>query len=91
MKKILLLIMISMLFLTGCSTTEELTCDIGITTVTITIKKGKIISYVDKLDGDLSKEKIDLLNESYLKDINDNNDAINKLRDVIATTGGTCR
>ena len=38
-----------------------------------------------------SKEKIELLNESYLKDINNNKEAINKLKDVIATTGGTCK
>lgn len=90
MRKILLLVIFSSLLLTGCSTKEELICDMGSTKVTITLNKGKIINYVDKIDGQLSKEEIDLLNESYLKEINNNSEAINKLKDVIAIAGGIC-
>ena len=70
---------------------EELTCDIGSTTVTVTVKNGKIISYIDKIEGDLDSEGIEQLNESYLKGITNNIDAINTLRDVIATMGGNCK
>ncbi len=91
MRKIFLLFIFSILLLTGCSSIEELTCDIGSTTVTVTVKNGKIISYIDKIEGDLDSEGIAQLNESYLKDITSNTDAINKLRDVIATMGGNCK
>lgn len=91
MRKVFLLFIFSVLLLTGCSSVEKLTCDIGTTTVTVTVKSGQIISYVDKLKGDLDSEKIEQLNEFYLKDITSNTDAINKLRDVIATMGGNCK
>ena len=89
MKKIFLLF-ICVLLLTGCSNKSELVCDIGITTVTITIKDGKIINYFDKLDGALDNDDITQLNKAYLQDINTNEDAIAKLRDVIASMGGNC-
>ena len=91
MRKLFLLFIFSILLLTGCSLEEELTCDISSTTVTVTVKNGKIISYVDKIKGDLDSEGINQLNESYLKDITSNTDAINKLRDVIASIGGNCK
>lgn len=90
MKKIFLLF-ICVLLLTSCSNKSELVCDIGITTVTITIKDGKIINYFDKLDGALDNDDITQLNKAYLQDINTNEDAIAKLRDVIASMGGNCR
>jgi len=91
MKKIILLLIFSILLLTGCAAKEELVCDIGSTVVTVTVQKGKIISYIDKIEGELSSEGIKQLNESYLESITNNVDAINKLRDVIATMGGNCR
>lgn len=91
MKKVFLLILFCILLLTGCSKEEELICDIGTTTVTVTIKEGKIISYVDKIKGELDSEGIKRLNESYLKSVTNNNDALNTLRDVIATMGGNCK
>jgi len=90
MKKIFLLI-IGILLLTGCSTSDKITCDIGNTVVDITLKQGKIINYKDKIKGELTTEEINRLNKSYLNEITNNNDAINKLKDVIAEMGGMCR
>lgn len=92
MKKIfLLLVLIVTLSLTGCAKESELICDIGITTVTITLKDGKIINYIDKLDGELESEAVNQLNNAYLQDTTTNDDAMAKLRDVIASMGGICR
>lgn len=94
MKKILIILFISFIFVTGCGkkdNTDELKCEMSNTTITITVEKGKIIKYVDKVRGDISKEEINVLNESYLKNIKDNKEAINKLREVIASTGGDCK
>lgn len=93
MKKIIIVLFISFIFITGCGNKDkiaELKCEMPTTTITITVDKGKIIKYVDEIRGDISKEEINVLNESYLKDIKDNKEAINKLREVIASTGGDC-
>ena len=91
MKLKLLLVLSICLLLVGCgSNKEELKCDMGATTITITIQKGKIISYYDEIEGDLSQDEIDVLNESHLKDITNNQEALDKLRDVIASSGGNC-
>lgn len=91
MKKILIILFVSMFLLTGCSKKEDLICDIGSTTVTITFKNGKIIKYVDKIKGESSKEDLDNMNKEYLKEIDNNKDAINKLREVITIMGGYCK
>lgn len=86
----IILLLVSFLFLTGCTTKEELTCEYENTSITITLESGKIIKYVDKITGETSKEAIEIMNNDYLKDINDNEEAIEKLKEVIATTGGDC-
>ena len=86
----IILLLVSFLFLTGCTTKEELTCEYENTSITITLESGKIIKYVDKITGEASKEAIEIMNNDYLKDINDNEEAIEKLKEVIATTGGDC-
>ena len=91
MKKILLILFISMFLLTGCLKEENLICDIGSTTVTITLKNGKIIKYVDKIKGDSAKEELYNMNNEYLREIDDNNDAIDKLKEVITILGGNCK
>lgn len=91
MKKILIILFISIVLLTGCSKKEDLICDIGSTTVTITLKKGKIIKYVDKIKGESSKEDLDNMNNEYLREINNNSDAIIKLKEVITIMGGHCK
>ena len=91
MKRILIILFISMFLLTGCSKEEELICDIGRTTVTITLKNGKITKYVDKIKGESAKEDLDNMNNEYLKQIENNNDAISKLKDVITILGGNCK
>lgn len=91
MKKVFLIILFSAILLTGCSKEEEIICDIGATTVTVTVKNGKIISYNDKVSGDLDAEGIERLNESYLKDIKNNKDAVNELKDVLASMGANCK
>lgn len=91
MKIKLLLILTVCFLLVGCtSSQEQLKCDIGATTITITVEKGKIISYYDKIEGDLPQEEIDVLNESHLKNITNNQEAMDKLKDVIASSGGNC-
>lgn len=91
MRKILLVLFISICLLTGCSKEEELICDIGSTTVTITVKDGKIIKYVDKIKGESSREDLENMNDEYLKEINNNNDAIEELKNVITIMGGNCK
>lgn len=91
MRKILIILFISMILLTGCSKKEDLICEIGSTTVTITLKKGKIIKYVDKIKGESTNEDLDNMNNEYLKEVNNNKDAINKLREVITIMGGYCK
>lgn len=89
--KIILLIIITFIT-TGCfNQQEKLECEIGDTNITLTIKDGNIIKYVDKIEGELPQEKIDVLNESYLKSVNNNSEAITKLKEVIATNGGFCK
>jgi len=85
-----ILLLISFLFLTGCTTKEELTCEFENTSITITLEYGKIVKYVDKLTGEASEDAIEIMNKDYLKDITDNKEAIKKLKEVIATTGGDC-
>ncbi len=94
MRKILFLIIVVLLMsivVTGCDKKEDLVCDIGSTTITITLKKGKITRYYDEIKGDSTKEEINLLNKNYLKEIKNNKDAIEALRDVIANNGGSCK
>lgn len=91
MKYKILLLIICLSLLTGCTSKEDvLTCNIGSTTITITVKNGKIVKYNDKINGDISNEEIDTLNKSYLEDIDNNKDAITKLREVIASNTGDC-
>lgn len=93
MKKIFVLIII-LLLVVGCSKKEEkqvvLECEFPNTTITLTIEDGKIIKYVDKIQGEFSVEDIEILNNSYLANISNNNEALNKMKEVIATNGGDC-
>jgi len=93
MKKVLTFLVV-LLLLTGCSKKEDkqvvLECEFPNTTITITIEKGKIIKYIDKIQGEFSKESIDLLNNSYLSNIDNNSEALTKMKEVIATNGGDC-
>ena len=90
MKYKIILLLVSALLLTGCGSKEEvLTCDFPNTTITITVRDGKIIKYVDKLTGEASSEEIVIMNEEYLKDVSIN-DAVNKLKEAIANVGGDC-
>lgn len=95
MKYKIILIIICAVLLTGCSKEKDeensLKCDIGNTTITLTFKKGKIIKYVDKIQGDLDKDEIDELNNAYLNEVDDNSSAITILRGVIASNGGDCK
>lgn len=90
--KVVLIVMISFLLI-GCSDYKEdiLECDIGNTVITLTVKNGKIIKYNDKIQGDLKEEEIAVLNNSHLTDIDNNQDALSKLREVIASSGGNCK
>ena len=93
MKKIILCLSI-ILLLTGCGKKEEtikLECELSTTTITLTINAGKIIKYVDKINGEASDEEINVLNNSYLDGIDDNKMAISKMIEVIASNGGDCR
>lgn len=88
-----LLLLVSFL-LVGCgnkSVEENLVCDIGKSAITVTVKDGQIIKYTDKIRGNASREEIDVLNDSHLKDITNNKDALSKLREVIAESGGDCK
>lgn len=95
MKNKLLWLVIVMLLLVSCNSKqdkqESLECSIGDTVITITVEKGKIIRYYDKVTGELPSEKIDILNKNHLEDINDNEQAIVRLREVIASSGGDCQ
>ena len=94
MKKVLLFFIVCFLLITGCGKKEEkinLECELTSTTITLTIEKGQITKYVDKISGEISQSEIDVLNESYLKGITDNQDAITKMREVIASNGGDCK
>ena len=94
MKYKVVLVVISILLLLGCSSTPKediLECDMGNTVITLTIREGKIIKYVDKIRGELLQDEIDVLNQSHLQDIEDNKAALTKLRGVIATSGGDCK
>ncbi len=93
MKKIIyIIILFNILILTtGCNSKEELNCDIGQTQVTITIKKGQIINYYDKVNGNASKEEIAILNNQYLLNIDTNSKAIELLKEAMANNGGSCK
>ena len=94
MKKYIVILVVILLFIVGCSKKEdreELVCEMPATTITLTVQSGKIVKYVDEVQGEFSKEKIKLLNESYLKDVTNTDDAIVKLRGVIASNGGDCK
>ena len=93
MKKITLIMFIVSLFLVGCRKEEEkvkLECELNATTITLTIKDGKIVKYVDKINGEASDKEINVLNDNYLEGIDNNDDAIVKMREVIASNGGDC-
>lgn len=90
MKKIIILF-VFVILLTGCGKKEKLVCDLGTTTITITFKSGKIISYYDKITGEISKDNLKELNETYLKNINNNTSAIEKLKEVINEMDGVCQ
>jgi len=95
MKKIILCMIITLLLLTGCGKKEnnimKLECRLSTTTITLTIEGGKITKYVDKISGEISQSEINLLNENYLSDIDNDKDAISKMREVIASNGGDCK
>lgn len=90
MKKVLIILFVNLFLLTGCHKEESLICDIGNTTVTITLKDGKIIKYVDKIKGESTKDDLDNMNNEYLREIDNNKDAITKLKEVIIIMGGSC-
>lgn len=91
--KFLVLICLSLVFLTGCNSKQEdkvLTCKFSTTSITLTISDGKIVKYVDEIQGEFSKEKIEQLNREYLQNIKDNKEAYIIMRGVIASSGGDC-
>lgn len=94
LKKIILscLLIACSLLMTGCgSKSTQLTCDIGKTSITITFEKGKITSYYDAITGAAGSKEIENLNDNYLKDVTSNSEALDIMRDVVATNGGNCQ
>jgi len=92
--KFLILVCLLLVILTGCNSKQEdkvLVCDFSNTTITVTIKKGQIEKYIDSIQGEFSKEKIEQLNNEYLKNITNNKVAYNKMREEIAKLGGDCK
>jgi hypothetical protein len=92
--KMLFVLILLMVIITGCGKKEKdkiLICRFPNTTITLTIRDGKIIKYIDDVQGEFSFDKIEQLNDEYLENINDNKDAYIKLREVIASTGGDCQ
>lgn len=91
--KFLILIFLCCVLLTGCNSKQEdrlLVCKLNSTTITLTISNGKIVKYVDEVQGEFSKDKIEPLNDEYLEGITDNKEAFIKMRGVIASNGGEC-
>ena len=82
------------ILITGCKNKQEdkiLVCNFSNTTITLTIRNGKIEKYIDDIQGELSREKIEQLNDEYLKNITDNKEAYIKMREAIASNGGDCK
>ncbi len=94
MKKriMIIILLLTIIFVSGCGRKEDkqLICKIGDTTVTITLQLGQITKYEDQIKGSASNEEIKKLNDNYLKDITDDDEALKILREVLASNGGNC-
>lgn len=57
---------------------------------TLELSDGQIVKYIDSIDGELSQETIDILNEEYLVGVTDNAVAIARMSEGLRDLGGYC-
>ena len=87
MKKILLII--SLILLTGCTKGEELTCTIDNKKAIFTMKNGIITSYT--LDNEnKSQSEIDELNGTYFTSSTNNEEGKKALQKYVNSLNGNC-
>ncbi len=87
MKKILLII--SLILLTGCTKGEELTCTIDNKKAIFTMKNGIITSYT--LDNEnKSQSEIDELNGTYFTSSTNNEEGKEALQKYVNSLNGNC-
>ena len=87
MKKILLII--SLILLTGCTKGEELTCTIDNKKAIFTMKNGIITSYT--LDNEnKSQSEIDELNGTYFTSSTNNEEGKETLQKYVNSLNGNC-
>ena len=54
------------------------------------LENGQIVKYIDSIDGELSEDTVNILNEEYLVGVTDNDEAIRRMNDGLKDLGGHC-
>ena len=86
MKKIVLVILITF-FITGCGNT--LKCSLSDDKFKLVFQNGKIVEYYDSSGKSVEKSVMDEMN-TYLKNVNDDSEAMKIIEDLLNSYGGEC-
>lgn len=93
MKKILIIIL-GIILITGCTTKKEditkITCTIDETEFTLTITGGKITEYVDKIEGKMESDTLEVYNSDLLVNTKTSEEAKKIMTEEIKNLGGNC-
>jgi hypothetical protein len=54
------------------------------------LSDGQIVRYIDSIDGELSQETVDILNEEHLVGVTDNATAVSRMNEGLKDLGGHC-
>ena len=84
------------LLIVGCGrtknevSTDTFSCVTDDSSFEIVVSDGKIVKYVDSVDGELKQESIDIINGEYLIEVEDNNETLTIMDNVMRELGGYC-
>ena len=68
----------------------SMNCVVENSTFTLELENGQIVKYIDSVDGELPQETVDILNQEYLVDITDNDEAIRIMNESLKDLNGHC-
>lgn len=87
-----------MVLVVGCSSStpskevlkKDITCHVEDSSFVLKLEDGQVVKYIDSVDGELSQETVDILNEEHLKDVNDNDEALRIMDAALRDLNGGC-
>ena len=68
----------------------SMSCVVEDSEFVLELENGQIVKYIDSVDGELSQDTVNILNEEYLVGVTDNDEAIRRMNEGLKDLEGHC-